>query len=330
MTLNHQKNLVSVVVPAYNAAKILPACLSALQNQTRPPDEIIVVDDGSTDETIQTAMGCGAMVIEQAHQGPAAARNLGIERARGDLVLFTDADCEPLPDWVDKMIAPLADPQVVGVKGIYRTRQSSPTARFVQAEYEDKYDLMSHHATIDFIDTYAAAYRRSVYIENGGMDPHFPRASGEDIDFSYRLAQHGYKLVLARCAAVYHRHPDTVTKYLRRKYHVGYWRVRMYKKHPEKMVADSHTPQSLKLQMGLLGAIALAWVGSLYSAIGWEITLVLVALFGISILPFMIKTWGRDKLIAILAPMFLALRALALDVGFMIGLIAQLWEVIHQ
>jgi glycosyltransferase involved in cell wall biosynthesis len=73
--------MISIIIPAYNAAQTLPACLAALQRQTQPPDEIIVVDDGSQDQTAQVARAYGAQLLEQPHQGPAAARNLGMHQA---------------------------------------------------------------------------------------------------------------------------------------------------------------------------------------------------------------------------------------------------------
>src|SRR5690242_19491312 len=122
----------SVIIPAYNAVRTLPATLTALRAQTYPADrlEVIVVDDGSTDATAEVAAAGGARVLRQANAGPAAARNRGAAAASGDFVLFTDADCEPIPTWVERMVAPFADPAVVGVKGVYRTRQHSPVARF--------------------------------------------------------------------------------------------------------------------------------------------------------------------------------------------------------
>ena len=122
----------SVIIPAYNAEKHLPACLQALQSQTidRSLYEVIVVDDGSTD---RTALVCGdfpgVRVLSQANQGPAAARNNGAKTAQADIVLFTDSDCEPFPDWIEQMISPfLRDADVVGVKGAYRTRQAGVTS----------------------------------------------------------------------------------------------------------------------------------------------------------------------------------------------------------
>jgi glycosyltransferase involved in cell wall biosynthesis len=132
---------ISIIVPTYQAADVIRRCVSALSDQSvaRERYEILVVDDGSTDGTVAAARDAGAdRVLTLSHGGPAVARNAGVEAAAGDLVLFTDADCVPASDWVEHMIAPFADAEVQGVKGVYRTRQRSLVARFVQLEYEDK------------------------------------------------------------------------------------------------------------------------------------------------------------------------------------------------
>src|SRR5215212_4972938 len=166
----------SVIVPAHNAAATLPACLDALLGQALPPGsgplEIIVVDDGSHDATpaLVARYAPAVRLIRQAHAGAAAARNTGLAAAQAPLVLFTDADCAPWPTWAATLIAGLQDP-VVGVKGAYRTRQRALVARFVQLEYQDKYDRMAREPQIDFIDTYAAGYRRDIIVGLGGFNP---------------------------------------------------------------------------------------------------------------------------------------------------------------
>jgi cellulose synthase/poly-beta-1,6-N-acetylglucosamine synthase-like glycosyltransferase len=105
------------------------------------------------------------------------------------VVLFTDADCVPVPDWIEQMIAPLVDRCAAGVKGAYRTRQAGLLPRFVQLEYQDKYDRMVGQDGIDFVDTYSAGYRQSVLLEEGGFDESFPGAAVEDIDLSSRLRE---------------------------------------------------------------------------------------------------------------------------------------------
>lgn len=311
---------ISVIIPAYNAQKILPRCLQALRNQTLPPDEIIVADDGSTDNTASVATKAGAdKVLRLPHRGPAAARNAGVEAAKGDIVLFTDADCEPAPDWVEKLAAAFQDPEVVGAKGTYRTRQRELVARFVQIEYEDKYDRMARQEHIDFIDTYSAAYRRDVFLQNGGFDPIFITSSVEDQEFSFRLARKGYKLVFVPEAIVYHHHDATLVEYFRRKFGIGYWKALLLRWHPEKAVKDSHTPQVLKLQILLLGLSGLGLLLGIFRPEGWLLALGSVLLFLLSAVPFILKTARKDPPVALIAPAMLAIRAFALGLGLLAG-----------
>jgi len=313
--------MISIIIPAYNAAQTLPACLAALQAQTHPPDEIIVVDDGSRDQTAQVARAYGVQLLEQPHQGPAAARNLGIRQARGDIILLTDADCEPEPTWVAEIMRPFADPRVAGVKGSYRTHQRERVARLAQCEFEERYDLLERLATIDFIDTYAAAFRLTTLREMGGFDPAFPQAVSEDVEFSYRLAHAGYRLVFNRQAVVYHRHPSTWRAYLRRKMRFGYWRMIVYRLHPGKALRDSYTPQLFKIQIVLmylvLGLTGLAFIVPL---LGWGALAALIGLC-LSAIPFTRRVAQQDHALAVVAPWFIVMRALASAVGVAGGIV---------
>jgi glycosyltransferase involved in cell wall biosynthesis len=314
------KHLISVVIPVYNSVKTLPECLEALRQQTVAAElyEVIVVDDGSGDGSADVPPGFGVRVIRQDHHGAAAARNAGVVAAGGDVVLFTDADCVPAPDWIEQMVAPFADPSLVGVKGIYRTRQPGLLPRFVQLEYEDKYDRMAGHDTIDFVDTYSAAYRRSILLEEGEFDSILLAA--EDIECSFRLAERGHRLVFNPRAIVYHRHASSLLQYIRRKALYGYWRVPVYARHPAKLWGDSHTPSVLKWQLGLVGAmLALAPFALIIPILRW-LWGGAVAAFCLSTLPFCVKALRRDALIAAVSPPLLWLRALALGLGLAWGL----------
>src|SRR3990172_2066240 len=111
--------MISVIIPAYNAAGFLPACLAALRQQTHPPDEIIVVDDGSTDSTAEAAQALGARGISLLHSGRGAAGKAGIQAARGNVVMFTDADCQPTPEWAAELARSLSYPGGGGAKSTY-------------------------------------------------------------------------------------------------------------------------------------------------------------------------------------------------------------------
>ena len=286
-------------MPAYNAADVLPLCVTALQNQTIAPAEIIVVDDGSTDDTPAIARRLGARVLTQPHQGPAAARNLGIQNARGEIILLTDADCEPFPDWIERQCAPLSEPQVMGSKGTYQTRQRNLMARLVQLEYEYRYARMRQFSSIDFIDSYAAAYRRTTLLQFGGFDPLFPSATAEDIDLCFRLARAGCLLVFAPQAQVWHRHPTSLWVYLRRKFFYGFWRALVYQRYPEKTRGDAHTDPALKRQFvlvaltGILGLIGFIWMPA------WTIALSALGVLLWTMFPFAHWAWQRDKVVAL-------------------------------
>ncbi len=317
------KPRVSVIVPAYNAAATLPGCLTALASQDYPRDayEVIVVDDGSSDETPALAEAAGVRVIRQGHAGPAAARNRGAAAAEGELLLFTDADCEPTPGWISALAAAFQDPQVAGAKGAYLTRQRGLLPRFTQLEYEDRYDRMAGQETIDFVDTYSAAYRREVFLANRGFDTVFPTASVEDQELSFRLAEKGYRLVFVSAARVYHRHNPTLRAYVRRKFQIGYWKALLARWHPGRMVRDSHTPQVLKLQMGLVALTLAGLAGGLL----WRPALAMAGAatiaFLASTLPFVLKAWRRDRGICWAVPALLWVRALSLGCGFGLGLL---------
>jgi cellulose synthase/poly-beta-1,6-N-acetylglucosamine synthase-like glycosyltransferase len=244
--------VISVIIPAYNAEKQIPLCLDSLSNQSLPKDqyEVIVVDDGSTDRTKEIAGEYEAVrVIAQANQGPAAARNNGASQSKGDILLFTDADCVPTPNWLEEMLKPFSYPEVVGVQGAYRTNQKENVAKFAQAEIEQRYQRMARNERIDFVGSYAAAYRRTEFQRHGGFDTRFPIASGEDADLSYTLSKAGHKLVFNPDAIVYHQHPSSLRRYLKTKFYRGFWRIKLYRKHPQKTITDSYTLQSLKFQV---------------------------------------------------------------------------------
>ena len=312
--------MISVVIPAYNAERTLAAGLRALFAQIAlwpQPVEVIVVDDGSQDGTASLARALGAQVVVQTNQGPAAARNHGVAAAQGDIILFTDSDCEPAPGWLAALVAALADPEVVGAKGVYLTRQSGLVPRFVQLEYEDRYDRMAGAETINFVDTYSAAYRRDVFLANGGFDPAF--LINEDQEFSFRLAEKGYRLVFAPAARVYHRHNPTLRAYIRRKALIGYWKVLVARRHPGRAVQDSHTPQVLKMQMALTTlSLAALPLGLFWRPALWGAAALMLA-FLLSALPFTVKALRKDWPVGLIAPLMLAVRALTLTAGFGAG-----------
>jgi glycosyltransferase involved in cell wall biosynthesis len=313
---------VSVIIPAYNAASTIKDCLTAVMAQAAAHGscDVIVVDDGSSDETPLLAARLGATVIRQANQGQAAARNAGVRHSSAGIVVFTDADCSPAPLWLERMLAPFAAADITASKGAYLTHQTSLTARFAQIEYEERYERMRTCTYIDFVDTYSAAYRRPAFAANGGFNTCFPGdSSGEDQELSFRLAEKGHKMVFVPDAWVYHLHPATVPAYVRRKFKTGYWKALVLHLHPGKAVRDTHTPGSLKLQLAAVAASGPILLAGLFSELFWlALALVAIAL-AVTLGPFTLSTWRKDRAVGVFSPPMLVARALALGGGLVCG-----------
>ncbi|WP_420644286.1 glycosyltransferase [Candidatus Leptofilum sp.] len=314
---------ISIIIPALNARSTLPACLAACQAQTLPAGittEIILVDDGSTDGTQAVAEAAGVQLIQHAKRRAAgAARNSGLAVATGEIILFTDADCVPEANWVAEMCRPFQDPAVQGCKGIYATRQPELVARFVQIEYEDKYDLLRTQPVIDFIDTYSAGYRTAVLQASGGFDESIRYV--EDQELSFRLAAAGHKMVFQETAVVWHQHSNSLSRYFRKKVMIGYWKAQIMRRYPKRVIKDSHTPQVLKLQMGLVALILAMLAISVLFPFAILAAILLLGVFKLSTLPFLQKAWRKDWAVCLASPWLLFCRALALGLGYAWGLV---------
>ncbi len=120
---------ISVVVPTWNEAKCLPALLASLREQTVPPLEVIVADSGSTDGTPDLARAAGSLVLEGERKGPGEGRNRGARAARGDILLFVDADCTLPPDLLSAVEAVVARPDVIGGTTAFGPADGGPIER---------------------------------------------------------------------------------------------------------------------------------------------------------------------------------------------------------
>jgi GT2 family glycosyltransferase len=311
----------SIIIPTFNGASRIRNCLDALLEQTLGGEvEILVVNDGSTDNTADVVKRLSTVrLINQANAGPAVARNRGAMESSGKVLVFTDDDCIPASDWLKCLLEPFRDSEVVGTKGVYLTQQNRLAARFVQVEYEDRYRLLAAADSIDFIDTYSAAFRRERFLEMNGYDTSFPIACAEDVDLSYRMSASGWKMKFAPDAIVYHTHPDTLRAYAAKKYKFAFWRVIAVRKNPRKAIKDSHTPQLMKLQLLLAPALLAALAADSAMRPTIPISFLVMGLFLLSTLPFAVRAFRKDPVVGLLSPALLALRACAQLVGVIGG-----------
>jgi cellulose synthase/poly-beta-1,6-N-acetylglucosamine synthase-like glycosyltransferase len=316
---------VSVVVPARDAGATLGACLDGLaaEGVPGPEAELLIVDDGSVDDTSQVAAREGVTVLRAGGKGPAAARNLGAQVAGGDVLIFLDADTVPRAGWLREMVAPFEQPDVVAVKGRYFSRQTGPIARFAQLEFEEKYDRLASAPRVDFVDSGTAAYRRDAFRSAGGFDEGFSMPSAEDVELAFRLATKGARFVFNPEASVWHSHADSLKRYLVKKAGYGYFRVRVYRRYPSKAMGDSYTPPAMGLQIalaGLAGVLAtlavlrVRWAGRALGAT--------LGLFGATTLPLTRRAVAAAPEIAPLVPALVFARSWAQGLGILAGLLA--------
>jgi glycosyltransferase involved in cell wall biosynthesis len=201
-----QQPIVSVVVPVYNGAATIATCIEALLAQTYPSQltEIIVVDNNSTDGTPDLVSRYPVTLLhERAIQTSYAARNRGIEHARGELVALTDADCTPRPDWLSRLIEPFSNGEVGAVLGVVA---DSPPQSLVE-EFTGRVQPFSHpdRKGLKSLITGNVAIRRSAFAIIGLFEERLPTAG--DIDFGWRLQLEArLKVVDAPEARVLHRH----------------------------------------------------------------------------------------------------------------------------
>lgn len=221
--------LVSVVVPVYNSASILPRCLDALLAQTYPSDryEIIVIDDGSADASADVAHACldnwagVSHVLQQPNGGPASARNLGIGAASGDIVAFIDSDCVAERDWLGSLTEAFTTSEVAGVGGpIINHCSPGWVTSYLQAA--NFYRHRARRGVVDYLVTGNVAFRRSALLAVGGFAAD-KGVWGEDADLSFRLRQSGYTLLLAQRGTVTHFGSPTSLRGLSKElYRYGY------------------------------------------------------------------------------------------------------------
>ena len=310
---NERTMAVSIIIPAYNTEKMIGECLDALRAQVSAADEIIVVDDGSRDATRKVAQARCVRVIAQENRGAAAARNIGAQNARGDILLFIDGDCVPERNWVQAMLVPFADPEIVGASGMKQTKQHGIVPRFIQMEFDYRYENERARRYIDFVDSGTAAYRRAIFLGNGGFDTHLSDA--EDVDLSYRLSERGYRMAFVENAVVYDPHPESLIEYLRRKFTYAFWRAQVYARYPRKLASDSRTPQTQRAQGLLVGLLVLSLLATIvWRDVLWFSALCIVA-FGLTTLPFVVRYFKRDPIVALLSPLLIALSAVAGSAG---------------
>jgi glycosyltransferase involved in cell wall biosynthesis len=247
---------ISVVIPVRNGAVHLRPCLDDLAKSRTPYLECIVVDDGSTDESVEVAKQFGAKVLStDGRHGPAHARNLGAKAAQGDIFLFLDADVCVYPDTLSRVVSLFAeDPQLDGVIGSY---DDSPRSKDFISQYKNLMHCFVHQHSQRKACTFwsgCGALRREVFLAHAGFDESYSRPAIEDIELGYRLFVAGRKVILDKNVLVKHLKRWTFWQLLKtdiRDRGIPW---------TELILRDRHMPNDLNLELSQRVSVALTFV----------------------------------------------------------------------
>jgi glycosyltransferase involved in cell wall biosynthesis len=197
---------ISVIIPVYNGAKFLPEAIANVEAQAHPSLEIIVVDDGSTDDTATVAQTLGDRIryIHQSNQGPAAARNRGLAIARGTFVAFLDVDDQWPAEKLDHQLAAFAaNPQLEIVNGYVQMMQAVPRT-------DRGWGFQPRHAPLVSFNLGSALFRKSVFEKVGHFDA--SQIHSEDVDWFMHARELGVAMVvLEEVTLLYRKHGENLT-----------------------------------------------------------------------------------------------------------------------
>ena len=220
--------IISVIIPTYNRRAALCACLEALAQQqySRDSFEVIVVNDGGSDcltelEAIyRRRLNC--TVLNQPRSGPATARNSGALRARGDYLVFTDDDCRPAPDWLNRLEQSLSTSpgSLIGGRVVNALEQGLCSAASQQL-IDFLYKTYTRNGRPRFFSSNNFALSRDGFRDLSGFDESFPLAAAEDREFCARWSHGGRSMVYTAAAVVRHFHALSIAGFLQQHFRYG-------------------------------------------------------------------------------------------------------------
>lgn len=293
---------VSVIIAGHSEADTIERCVLAMREQSHPPDEIVVVSDGSTDrmpEVLGDLLRRG--LIHKAHStelrsGKSAGANMAARWTTGDILINIDCDCSFDRHAIRNVIRPFADPDIVAVSGniLVRNPVSSLVATFQAIEYLVTISLgkraADHLGQVTCISGAFGAFRRDAYEATGGLDA----GGGEDLDLTIRLRRAGGQIRFAEDAICYTDVPATLNAFIKQRFRWERDAVHLrYRKHVDMMNPFSRrfrwTELAHEIEFLFFNVIAavmlpfyVLWLFATYG--GFALTILLSAQLGLAIL----------------------------------------------
>lgn len=249
----------TVVIPVFNGSALLKQALEAMSGSLVKPFEVLVVDDCSTDDSAAVAQRYGAQVLRTERQsGPARARNLGAQAAKGDVLFFLDADVCVHPETIELVLEAFTDPELDALIGSYDDDPAEPD---FLSQYKNLMHCFVHHTSRSEACTFwsgCGAIRREVFLSYSGFDESYARPAIEDIELGYRLTEAGRRILLDRNVQV---------KHLKRWSFWNLLKTDIFDRGipwTELILRDNHMPNDLNIQLSQRVSVALVYVLTLF------------------------------------------------------------------
>ncbi len=302
-TKQHQS--VTIVVNVYNAADIIDDFMGSLTEQTFTDFHLLVIDDGSTDHTIQKIEKYNEQIDisihRRSHQGIKKARAYGVQQASGDIIIILDADLILDCHAIEELVRPLETDTVGAVGGTLKGKGDTTTSKAYGFLRELFYSLRAKGQQADWLTGGFAAFKQEVIKKAGGFSTE--QLSG-DLDISWKIKKQGYRLVLNQDAVAYHRDPETLQEIWNREKNIGQREYHLTKKHPK----EAMKPRRLFRFYPMLLPVAI-----LLTFLSWPLVATIIA---ISYLATLIAVKGTFKVRSIAWLVFNVMNA-AYCTGFL-------------
>jgi len=210
--MHFKKLIVSIVIPAYNEEKEIASCLLSLKKQTYKNFEILLVDDGSTDKTTEIVKKFkDVQLLLGAHKGPGVSRNLGAQQARGEILVFVDADMTFEKNYLKNLIAPLLqDKKILG------TTHDQEIATNIQNIWASLWGKLRVNQKQNTSGAIFRAIRKNKFLDLGGFDPRYGYADDQTLLIKYNL-----RPITAENTLCYHNNPETLKEVYKQSRWIG-------------------------------------------------------------------------------------------------------------
>lgn len=244
--------MISVIIPAFNATATIGKCLIGLKKQTLKPKEIIIVDDGSSDDLESVVKKLklqfhirNLTLLKQNHKGVSEARNLGAKKASGEILAFIDSDCIPGKNWLKNINNALSDHEIGAVGGGY----SSGIDNSFWQKFSSEELSFRRRKRIKMVKTLLSnnmACRKSCFWQARGFPNQYPVC--EDMFLSYQISRK-HNIIWLKNNGVKHHFKRSFLGFLKHQYFFGKESTRFFLENPHILTVSNHQGRSLHLSI---------------------------------------------------------------------------------